>query len=362
MEFGPSDEQRLFTDSLGRFLAEQSPLQRVREIGQSKTGFDATLWKGLADLGVAGIMTSERHGGSGLSLFDAALAMGFLGKAATPAPFLSTSVLAPIALQACASEKQQQLLLPAIARGELVVGAGLTEVAHRRIEPVEVADGKLNGSVRFVMDGGAANYFILALDNHNLVLVDANASGITLTPMQTVDRTRALLEIELNNTPFEWIGEPDAGGYTIRLMLSAARVLLAADSLGAGDEMIRQSVEYAKQRVQFDRIIASFQAVKHLCAEMVAELEPCRSLVWYAAYAYDSLPEEAELLACHAKAQLGDVGRFVARTATEVHGGMGFTDLLGLHYWFKRIMLDRQLLGDPQATRLEAARLQDWAL
>jgi alkylation response protein AidB-like acyl-CoA dehydrogenase len=122
--------------------------------------------------------------------------------------------------------------------------------------------------------------------------------------------------------------------------------------------MIDRAVAYAKEREQFNRPIASFQAVKHLCAEMVAELEPCRAMIWYAGHALDELPDEAHLIACHAKAHLAEVGKFVAKTATEVHGGMGFTDLLGLHYWFKRIGFDRQMLGAPELVREEAAREQ----
>ncbi|HJW41258.1 MAG TPA: acyl-CoA dehydrogenase family protein, partial [Rhizomicrobium sp.] len=120
------------------------------------------------------------------------------------------------------------------------------------------------------------------------------------------------------------------------------------------------AVTYAKERQQFGRVIGSFQAVKHLCAEMVAELEPCRALIWYAAYAFDTFPDQARRMAAHAKAHTAEVGTFVARTATEVHGGMGFTDLLGLHYWFKRIGFDRQALGGPEKARHDAAVAQGW--
>jgi alkylation response protein AidB-like acyl-CoA dehydrogenase len=124
--------------------------------------------------------------------------------------------------------------------------------------------------------------------------------------------------------------------------------------------MIEKAVAYALERKQFGRAIGSFQAVKHLCAEMAAELEPCRSLVWYAAHAVDEFPAEAALMACHAKAHLSEVGQFVARSSIEVHGGMGFTDELGLHHWFKRIGVNRQLLGGPEQLRQEAGRLQGW--
>jgi alkylation response protein AidB-like acyl-CoA dehydrogenase len=137
-------------------------------------------------------------------------------------------------------------------------------------------------------------------------------------------------------------------------------VLLAADTLGAGWAMIDKAVAYAQERKQFGRIIASFQAVKHLCAEMVAQLEPGRALVWYAAYALDHRPDEAPLVAAHAKAYLGDAGPFVARTATEVHGGIGITDMLGLHYWYKRIGANRPLLGTPERMREAAARIHGY--
>jgi alkylation response protein AidB-like acyl-CoA dehydrogenase len=131
--------------------------------------------------------------------------------------------------------------------------------------------------------------------------------------------------------------------------------------------MLDRAVAFAKERVQFGRVIGSFQGVKYMLADMVTMLEPCRGLVWYAAYAQDAqdLPDagplEARLTACHAKAHLGDVARDVSRMATEAHGGMGFTDLLGLHFWFKRIAFNRQMLGGPERCREEAAILQGWA-
>ena len=143
-------------------------------------------------------------------------------------------------------------------------------------------------------------------------------------------------------------------------VLDAGRVMLAADTLGAAQPMFDQAVAFAKERVQFGRVIGCFQAVKHTFADMVTVLEPCRALVWFAAHAQDALPDEARLAALQAKAHLDDVGRDVARMATEVHGGMGFTDLLGLHYWFKRIGFNRQMLGTPERCRDEAAVVQGW--
>ena len=145
----------------------------------------------------------------------------------------------------------------------------------------------------------------------------------------------------------------------IKKIIDSGRVVLSADLLGASQNMLDKAIEYSLERKQFNRIIGSFQAVKHMCAEMAADLEPCRSLVWYASYAQNDIPEESHLTACHAKAHLSEVAHDIARTSTQVHGGMGFTDLLGLHYWFKRIGLTRQILGGPEIVekRLQLLRV-----
>ena len=137
-------------------------------------------------------------------------------------------------------------------------------------------------------------------------------------------------------------------------MRDAGRIVLAADTIGAAWRMIDDAVAYAGQRRQFGRLIGTFQAVKHLCADMAAELEPGRSLIWYAAYAQDQHRDDAALVTAHAKAYLSEAGRMVARKATEVHGGIGITDDLGLHFWFKRIGWNYQMLGAPERLREES--------
>jgi len=141
--------------------------------------------------------------------------------------------------------------------------------------------------------------------------------------------------------------------------IDAGRIVTAADSLGASKAMLDKAVEYSKERKQFNRVIGSFQAVKHMCAEMASELEPCYSLVWHAAHSFDNNEKNRKLMACHAKSHVSDVSKMVSKKATEVHGGMGFTDLLGLHFWFKRIGVNRHILGSPEIVREEAAIAQN---
>ena len=188
--------------------------------------------------------------------------------------------------------------------------------------------------------------------------MDGGAAGLTRITLTSIDLTRRLGELRFENTPAEPL-DAQLGG--LQRLRDAAWVMLAADTLGACDAMLDRAVDYAGERQQFGRVIGSFQAVKHMCAEMAAEIEPARSLVWYAAYALSEGLDDGPLAAAHAKAHLSEIGRFVARTSTEVHGGMGITDLLGLHYWFKRVGLDRQLLGGPERVRHLAAVMQGFA-
>jgi alkylation response protein AidB-like acyl-CoA dehydrogenase len=240
----------------------------------------------------------------------------------------------------------------AVAISESVAGA-------RDGAGVTAKDGRLNGKALFVPGGVAAGLLIVADTDGQLHLAPGEAVGPTgRTLMPGIDETRRLAEVNFKDTPAEALcGGPEL----LAVLRDAGWVLIAADSLGAGQAMLDKAVAYAKERRQFERVIGSFQAVKHMCAEMAAELEPCRSLVWYAAYAFDAAPAEASLMAAHAKALTSEVGRFIARTSTEVHGGMGITDLLGLHFWFKRLGLNRQLLGGPERVREIAARMQGLA-
>jgi alkylation response protein AidB-like acyl-CoA dehydrogenase len=164
-------------------------------------------------------------------------------------------------------------------------------------------------------------------------------------------------ELNFDGAPATLISKDEA---LLKRTINLGRAIQAADTLGAAQCMLDQAVAYSLDRKQFNRAIGSFQAVKHLCAEMASQLEPCRAFVWFAGHAFDESAKEADLTACHAKAHLAEVGQFVAKTSTEVHGGMGFTDLVGLHYWFKRVGFNRQLLGSPEGVREEAAAIQNF--
>lgn len=355
MRFGLSSEQEAFQDQISRLLNERSPLDRVREVAADGTGYDERLWSGLAELGAMGILVPEEHGGLGMGAFDAGMILEMLGRFAAPAPYLGTAFVTPLVLAESTSNNVTAEWLPLIAAGEAKIGLALSEaVAAKPGAGIAVENGRLNGRSLAVQDAGSADAFLTATGRDQLWLVRRDAPGLTQTPMTSIDRTRALAELHFENVEVE----PVAGGEAlVARALDLGRVGLAADSVGACEAMFSQASDYAKVREQFERVIGSFQGVKHTLADMITALEPAKALTWYALHAQTALPRaEAHRMALHAKAHMAEVGRFVARFATEVHGGMGFTDDLGLHYWFKRIGLDRQLLGSPEQIRVEAAK------
>ena len=343
MEFALSQEQVLFADSLRGLLTERVTIDALRRHAETGCGFDEELWDGLVELGLPGLLVPERFGGAGLGIVDAAVAAEVIGGAAGFAPFAGSVVMATLAFIHAATEAMQAEWLPRIAAGEVRFGVGIS---------------RNGGQVQAAIDAGAATHLLVYLPDGNATVVPAAQASANMH--RSIDRTRPVTDLTFDPTQAVMLNAANAPQAAMQRVLDAGRVVLAADTLGAAQHMFDSALTFVKQREQFGRIIGSFQAVKHQFADMVTMLEPCRGMVWYAAYAQDALPDEARVTALQTKAHLGDVGREIARMATEAHGGMGFTDLLGLHYWFKQIMFNRQMLGGPELCREEAGRLQGW--
>jgi alkylation response protein AidB-like acyl-CoA dehydrogenase len=353
MEFALSEEQRLFSDSLRGLLADRVPIEALRRHAETGSGFDAELWDNLVELGLPGLLVPERFGGAGLGVLDAAVAAEVLGDAAAFVPFTGSIVMATLAFVHSATDVLQNEWLPRIAAGDVRFGVSSSP-------NVMLHDGRLSGRVTGALDAGAPTHLLIYLADGSAAIVAADDAGAAMHVHRSIDRTRPVTDLTFDYARAVVLDAANAPIAAAQRVLDAGRVVLAADTLGAAQHMFDSALSFVKQRVQFGRVIGSFQAVKHQFADMVTMLEPCRAMVWYAAYAQDALPDEARLTALQTKAHLDDVGRDIARMATEAHGGMGFTDLLGLHYWFKRISFNRQVLGGPEHCREEAARLQGW--
>ena len=358
MYFGLSEEQKSLEENINRFLEDNASLDVIKAVANGESEKAQQVHQGIIDLGLSGLVVPEEYGGLELNMLFATVVASALGSGTAPVPYAGSYVMAPIAINLGGDEQQKSNWLPKIAGGECVIGVGLSEyVGAREDSGIEFSNGKLSGRCLFLIDGKDADAYLLADKSGQLYLVDSSSSGITVTELTTVDKTRTSIELVLDKVDAEILPN-SSNKEVIEKVLDAGRLMLAADTVGAAQVMLDKSVAYSLERKQFGRLIGSFQAVKHMCAEMAAELEPCHSMIWHAAHCQDNVPEEARLMACQTKAHVSEVGKQISKTATEVHGGMGFTDELGLHYWFKRIGLNRQLLGSPELIREEAGRLQ----
>ena len=358
MYFGLSEEQKSLEENIHRFLEDNASLDVIKAVANGESEKAQQVHQGIIDLGLSGLVVPEEYGGLELNMLFATVVASALGSGTAPVPYAGSYVMAPIAINLGGDEQQKSNWLPKIAGGECVIGVGLSEyVGAREDSGIEFSNGKLSGRCLFLIDGKDADAYLLADKSGQLFLVDSSSSGITVTELTTVDKTRTSIELVLDKVDAEILPN-SSNKEVIEKVLDAGRLMLAADTVGAAQVMLDKSVAYSLERKQFGRLIGSFQAVKHMCAEMAAELEPCHSMIWHAAHCQDNVPEEARLMAWQTKAHVSEVGKQVSKTATEVHGGMGFTDELGLHYWFKRIGLNRQLLGSPELIREEAGRLQ----
>ena len=361
MYFGLSEEQQSLEDNIKKYLKDHASLDTIKEVAGGDSAKAENIQKGLLELGISSLMVPEQYGGLELDMLFASVVSGALGSGTAPTPYAGAYVMAPIALTLAGSDSQKESWLPKIAGGEAVVGIGISEyVGAREDAAITFSNNTVSGRCLFVIDAKNADAYILANKAGELYLVDAKAKGISVTELVTVDKTRPSTELNLDKVDAELLPGSENNQTIINKVLDAGRLMLSADSVGASQVMLDKAVAYSLERKQFGRVIGSFQAVKHMCAEMAAELEPCHSLIWHAAHCYDHDPSQARLLACHAKAHISEVGKQISKTSTEVHGGMGFTDELGLHYWFKRIGLNRQLLGSPELVREEAAKIQNF--
>jgi alkylation response protein AidB-like acyl-CoA dehydrogenase len=361
MDFSLTDEQELLQETVRTFVEKECPPKLVRAIFDAEQAGERegerALWRGLADLGVAGLVVPERHGGAGLELLELALVSEELGRGALPAPFLGHA-LATLALAHGGSEAQKSRWLPLLASGDALASVALAEAGGAWLPETwraRAADGRLHGEKELVPGAEGAALLVVGVAGGELALVETSGPGVALAPERALDRGRPLSRVSLAGAPCDWL----APGTAARVV-DAGLVLLAADAFGAAHRLVRMTADYVQTRQQFGRSLASFQAVKHQLADMALEVDPTRGLWWYAAHAFDHDVANASRAAAIAKAHVTDRAQQVARDAVEAHGGVGFTWECDVQIWFKRVMFDRLWLGAPMLHRERAAQLAGW--
>jgi alkylation response protein AidB-like acyl-CoA dehydrogenase len=356
MRFHLSEEQVAIQDGLKALLQDVVDRQVLDDLQSSDQDFHEPSWRALSGMGVMGMCAPESLGGLGLGIVDAALALEMIGQAAAPGPYLG-QIMAINALVASNNSAARERWLDGLLSGEVVATLALSGDWFPNTWTGEFGNGVLNAESQYVQAAQRADLFVVGLRGGGLAVVAAN-EAVSCSPLPSTDRTRRLSSVRIEKAPAELVIEP--GDTAIERWFNAGLVLLAADALGGAQHCLDLSVSYAKQREQFGQVIGQFQALKHQLADMAVQVEPSRSLLWYAAYAYDAQLEDSDHAASIAKAHICDAYVAVARAAIAAHGGIGYTWEYGLNVWFRRSIFNRAVLGSTTAHRARASQRAGW--
>ncbi|MGQ0802411.1 MAG: acyl-CoA dehydrogenase family protein [Actinomycetota bacterium] len=362
MNFAFSDEQEQLRDAVRKFLEAKSPSAEVRRLMETTEGYDEAVWKQMAqELGLHSIHLPEAHGGQGFTFVELGIVLEEMGRVLLCAPYFSTVALAANAIMNAGSDEQQGALLPGIAAGETIAALAFTE-PNGKWDASGItmeAQGKgdsytLDGTKMFVIDGHTANQVVVVArlsgtngeDGISFFTVEGDASGLTRTPLATMDQTRKQARLDFSGVAAKPLGEPGSGWAALSKTLDQAAVCLSNEMVGGAQKVLEMAVDYAKVRVQFGRPIGSFQAIKHKCADMLLEVESAKSAAYYASWAAAEDSEELPVVASLAKAYCSDAYFHAAAENIQIHGGIGFTWEHDAHLYFKRAKSSEILLGD----------------
>jgi alkylation response protein AidB-like acyl-CoA dehydrogenase len=344
MKFELSDDQALLRNSTRDFLTSELPLEKTRSVMEhGADGYEASAWRSLADMGYLGLTLPPALGGQGLGTIELAIVLEEMGRVCAPGPFLD-AVLAGALLTAAGG--QEKLV------GDLVTGKTLITIAHR--------DSPFSGNhaAATTFEGGrvrGTKYFVPFAAKTDALLV-TTAAGIVLVrapydvvPLQTFDLAQRFGEVKLDQQ-----GTLVGGRELLDRVDLLAAVGASAMLLGIMSRALELTLEYVQTRQAFKRPIGAFQALQHRLADMLLKTESTRSAVYRAAWCLDTGAAETALACAAAKAYAGDAGRLVCGEAIQMHGGIGFTWELDLHFYFKRAKTLEQFYGSTEA-QLEKA-------
>jgi alkylation response protein AidB-like acyl-CoA dehydrogenase len=371
MDFGLTAEQQQLKESAHSFLAKECPTARVRQIMASSDGMSPELHDEIAKLGWHSLLIPAEYGGAGLSMLDMALLLEECGYAALPGPFLFSSVLAAWALSAGAPERLKHKWLAALGEGRALGTLAVAE-ANDSLNPADFSTRArsesegfvLNGTKMFVPYPHLADFLLVAArtDDGDIALfaVNRDAPGVQVKLHHSLDLTRRVGMVELAGVKVNTDAVLQAGPHFYHRLLAIGAVAIAADSLGGMERALEMAVEYSKIREQFGKPIGAYQALQHAAAEIVADLEPARSLLWYAAHAQDAVPADALRSASMVKARMCEAFMRNTDKAVLMHGGIGFTWDHDIHLWFKRARFNESLFGPPSFHRERVAMLSGY--
>lgn len=374
-----TEEQEMLKESAQGFLQEKAPVAALRKLRdeRSEEGFSRALWKEMADMGWAGILVDEAHGGSGFGFVGAGVIAEEMGRTLTASPFFSTSILAATALNRFASDAAKSEYLPKIASASVVMALAVDEgrkhgPANTAMKAEKSGNGfKLSGAKSFVADGHVADKIIVAARSGGapgeesgitLFLVDAKAKGVSRERTIMVD-SRNAARVTFDNvsvTGEDVIGEIDNGYMALEGVLSAGRAGLAAELSGSAQQAFEMTTSYLKERAQFGKAIGSFQALQHRAAHLYCEIELVKSVTLKALQDLDNAFGMAPAICALAKAKAGDVAKLASQEAVQMHGGIGMTDEYDIGLFMKRIRVAQEMFGDSAYHADRIARLRGY--
>jgi len=341
MNLAFSEEQEQLRHALRRMLSERLSSRRLHD---AAPGLDRDLWRALAANGFQGARIPEAFDGVGAGYLELCVYAEELGRALAPVPSLGSVFLATEALLTAGSPAQQARWLPKLAAG-LAVGAAALD------EALDLGAGEgLTGEVPVMLGGADADFAVLRVagpHRSSLRLVDLDQPGVSRAPIEALDPLSAICRITLDDAHSEPLGSEVAGDALARGLLDKAAVLLAFQQLGGAQAALEQAVAYARERKAFGRAIGSFQAIKHMLADIFVAVELARSNCFHAAWALNTASTDLPLAAAAAHLSAARAYRRAARDNTQVHGGIGFTWEADCHLHYRRAAVLAVSLGEP---------------
>jgi alkylation response protein AidB-like acyl-CoA dehydrogenase len=376
MDFGFNEEQEMLRATARKFLENECTSEFVRKRMAEDAGVTDEFWTKLAEQGWLGLIYDEEYGGSGLGIVDLTVLMEEMGRAVMPGPFFSTVLLGGLTIREAGSAAQKKEWLSKIAAGKAKATLAWTEPNARwdaaGVTTTAKESGKgfvLNGVKLFVPDAHLADVLVVVArtregksseDGIGLFLVNKDAKGVQVKLLPTMDQTRKICEVRLNDVTVgadAVLGDKHAGWAPLGRVLERATVALCAEMCGGAQRVLDMTTDYAKIRIAFGKPIGSYQGVKHKAADMLVDVENAKSLTYYAAWAVDENVPEAPLAASMAKAYTSDAYRKVSGAGIQLHGGIGFTWEHDLHLYFKRAKSSEFTFGDATYHREKVAQL-----
>jgi alkylation response protein AidB-like acyl-CoA dehydrogenase len=340
-----SDDQKALGEQARRFLSERSSSAVVRRVIDTNSGYDRELWQALAELGYLGLAIPENYGGAGLSYLDLCMVASELGRALAPVPVASSIYLAAEFLLQAGSEQQKKIYLPQLVSGQ-AIGTFAYAEANGEVRPdsilSRVSAGKLTGHKVAVPDADTATHAVVAAfagstpQSLSLYLVDLTAVGVTRKQVSTIDPSRGCADITFKDVQVEPLGPSGAAIGGIAKVLDRAAVLVAFEQVGGAERALEVARDYAMQRTAFGRLIGSFQALKHMMADMYVSATLARSNAYYGAWALCSDAAELPYAAALSRVSATQAFQQCAKNCIQVHGGMGFTWEFDCHLYYRR--------------------------